>query len=87
MCRQPLQNKRPPLLTAFFDHPWIRLTLPVVVAGIPLLLARPTAIGATLRLIGKALFLIESLLTFGEHEFGSAIPANDLLVWHVLMPP
>jgi hypothetical protein len=87
MRRQHDKNKRPSSLTAFFDHPRIRLTLPVVVAGIPLLLARPTAIGATLRLVGKALFLIESLLTFGEHEFGSAISANDLLVWHVLMPP
>jgi hypothetical protein len=79
--------KKAVIADGLFDHPWFRLTLPVAVAVVPLLFASPTAIGATLRLIGKAFFLIESLLTFGEHEFGSAILANDLLVWHVLMPP
>jgi hypothetical protein len=64
--------------------------LPAVVvetAVVALLLAGAAAIRTTLGFIGEALFLIEGLFTFAEDEFGTAVFACDVFVWHMFMPP
>jgi hypothetical protein len=51
-------------------------------AIVALLLAGSAALGATLGLIFKALFLVERLLAFGEQEFAVAIFACQYFVCH-----
>jgi hypothetical protein len=44
------------------------------------------AIGATLRLILKAFFLVEFLFTFGEYELFVTVTADNSFVWHCVSP-